>query len=182
MRPAPAQLFFPSSLHYTNAHNQPGEYIMDQDTLKISMAITLLAAYISYGHVARAESGAETGSETSTAQPEISGSVARSAFTLAVVDREPTDEITTLSNDHGRIYYFTELDGMAGQKVSHRWLYNGQTMAELTFNVGGPRWRVWSSKSLLPNWTGEWSVAVINEQGQEVSRQSFEYVPAAAAQ
>ena len=149
---------------------------MDQDTLRLSMAISLLAALISLGNIANAETNSQ-----STTPAEINGSVTRSAFTLAVVNREPKQKITRLSNNQRHIYYFSELKGMTGQNVTHRWFYNGQTMAELKFNVGAPRWRVWSSKTLLPNWTGTWTVAVIDESGQEVFRESFEYMAAEPA-
>jgi len=156
---------------------------MDQDTLKIGMAISLLVALFTCGNIANAE----TSSEATTTRIEtgiIGGSVSRSAFTLAVVNREPKARITQLTNDQHHIYYFTDLKGLTGQNVIHRWIYNGQTMAELKFNVGAPRWRVWSSKTLLTDWTGKWTVAVIDELGQEVFRESFEYVEAeeAAAQ
>ncbi|HHJ80916.1 MAG TPA: hypothetical protein ENJ65_04710, partial [Candidatus Tenderia electrophaga] len=99
---------------------------MDQDTLRLSMAISLLAALISLGNIANAETNSQ-----STTPAEINGSVTRSAFTLAVVNREPKQKITRLSNNQRHIYYFSELKGMTGQNVIHRWLYNGQTMAEL---------------------------------------------------
>jgi hypothetical protein len=169
---------------------------MEQNTFKIGMAITLLAAMISSGRMAHANDTSpqaevmqqspaprETMQQT-TSQFEtgiIGGSVSRSAFTLAVVNREPKERVTTLTNDQHHIYYFTELKGMTGQTVTHRWLHNGQTMAELKFNVGAPRWRVWSSKTLLSQWLGEWTVEVIDELGQVVFRESFEYVEAGAA-
>jgi hypothetical protein len=160
---------------------------VDQNTFKIGLTITLLAALISAGHLARAqETNVQTETETKSGQTGevgvIGGSVSRSAFTLAVVNREPRDHLTSLTNDQQHVYYFTELKGMSGQRVTHRWLYNGQTMAEVAFNVGAPRWRVWSSKTLLPSWTGTWSVAVINDLGQEIKRDSFEYVPAETAE
>ncbi len=150
---------------------------MDQNTFNIGIVITLLAALISSGNMARAD----TFSETNNPRVEsgvISGSVARSAFTLAVVDREPREAITELSNDQQHIYYFTELKGMTGQNIRHRWSYNGQPMAEIKFNVGAPRWRVWSSKTLMPDWIGKWTVSVVDELDQEVFSDSFEYVAA----
>jgi len=153
---------------------------MDQNTFKIGMAITLLVALISSGNIANAEPIHEA-SPTQRATGIIDGSVSRSAFTLAMVNREPIDKISKLSNDQQHIYYFSELKGLTGQNVTHRWLYKGQTMAELKFKVGAPRWRVWSSKALLPDWTGEWTVVVIDEMGQEVFRESFEYVKAEPA-
>ncbi len=153
---------------------------MDQDTFKLGMAISLLVALISGNNIANAEVTHEPSSspiETGI----IGGSVSRSAFTMAVVNREPIDKITKLSNDKQHVYYFSDLKGLTGQTVTHRWLYNGQTMAELKFDVGAPRWRVWSNKTLLPDWIGEWTVVVIDELGQEVFRDSFEYVAAEPA-
>lgn len=148
---------------------------MDQNTFNTGMAITLLAALISGGNMARAD----TGPEITAAAAEIGvigGSVARSAFTLAVVNREPKEAISELPNSQHHIYFFTELKGMTGQDVIHRWRYNGQTMAEVKFNIGAPRWRVWSSKTLMSDWTGKWTVSVIDELDQEVFSDSFDYV------
>ncbi len=153
---------------------------MNQDGFKFGMIITLLAALISGSNMARAESPIETNASQSDIGI-ISGSVSRSAFTLAVVNREPREHITELSNDQFHIYFFTELKGLAGQTVIHRWSYNGQNMADIEFDIGAPRWRIWSSKVLLPDWTGQWTVAVINELGQEIFSDSFEYVAADAA-
>ena len=104
--------------------------------------------------------------------------VARAVFTSAVENREPTDTVTTLSNDHNKLYFFSELTGLGGQTVTHRWEYQGKTMGEVKFDVGGPRWRVWSSKTLLPHWTGDWRVSIIDGAGNEVGGGSFNYTEA----
>jgi len=107
------------------------------------------------------------------------GRVARSQFTSAVREREPVDRVQVLTNDRRRIYFFTELHGLAGQTVTHRWAWRGRVMAEVRFPVGGPRWRVWSSKRLLPSWTGTWEVSVLDGQGRVLHRERLRYVPAA---
>lgn len=110
-------------------------------------------------------------------QQTISGRVARAIFTTAIVDREPIDDLKTLSSNIERVYFFSDLRELAGQIVTHRWEYNGQVMAEVTFKVGsGARWRVYSSKNLLPEWTGSWVVLVNNESGQTLRSSSFEYI------
>jgi len=111
----------------------------------------------------------------------ITGSVARSAFTTAVADREPVDSITKLGTDNNKIYYFTELKDMEGQQVTHRWEYNGKVMAEVPFQVGGSRWRVFSSKTLDGVWQGEWKVSVIDQAGGTLSVNTFNYEAAPAA-
>lgn len=107
--------------------------------------------------------------------PMHNGEVARATFTTGIQDREPVDQITTLTTDKDKIYFFTDIRNMSGHIVKHRWEYNGKTMAEVEFGVGGPRWRVWSSKSLLPQWTGEWKVSVVDEAGKVLSESSFTY-------
>jgi hypothetical protein len=53
-------------------------------------------------------------------------------------------------------------------------------MGEVKFNVGGPRWRIWSSKTLLPQWTGEWRVSIIDGSGNKVGEGTFNYTEAGA--
>lgn len=108
------------------------------------------------------------------------GQVARATFTSAIEDREPVDGISTLSNDNEKIYFFTELKDMAGQAVAHRWEHNGEVMAEVPFEIGANRWRIYSSKNLDPSWTGEWVVSVIDGQGGTISSKSFTYNATAA--
>jgi len=115
---------------------------------------------------------------TETKPPAQSGEVARAVFTTGIKDREPVDQVTTLSTDKDKIYFFTEIRNMSGHIIKHRWEYNGKTMAEVEFGVGGPRWRVWSTKSLLPQWTGEWKVSVVDEAGKVLSESSFSYTQA----
>ena len=105
-----------------------------------------------------------------------SGSVMRSAFTTRIEDREPVDNVAQLENDTQELYYFTELRDMEGQTAKHRWEYQGEVMAEVEFDVKGPRWRVWSSKSFVPQWTGDWTVTVLNGANEVISEDSFHYV------
>ena len=101
------------------------------------------------------------------------GEVARAAFTSAVKDREPVDEVERVKKGTKEVLFFTELRGMKGQTITHRWIYQGETKAEVTFDVGGPRWRVYSSKDLLPEWTGKWTVEVVNGNDRVVHQDSI---------
>ena len=110
------------------------------------------------------------------------GTVARSAFTTAIADREPVDTLQTIEAQEQMIYFFTELLDMQEQTASHRWEYNGEVMAEVTFEVKGPRWRVWSSKNLQPEWLGEWKVSVINGANDVISETTLNIVAATATE
>jgi hypothetical protein len=125
---------------------------------------------------ARTETPAAAAAEAST-----QGTVARAQFTSAVVDREPTDSVRRVSNDQRRIYFFTELQGFQGQDLVHRWEHAGEVKAEVPFGVAGPRWRVYSSKELEPSWLGEWTVSVVDAEGNVAASESFEYVEAPEA-
>jgi hypothetical protein len=91
--------------------------------------------------------------------------VDRAQFTTAVVDREPVDQIVQLDAQATRVFFFTDLRNLQGRTVTHRWEFEGQVMSEVDFKVGGPRWRVYSAKSLNPGETGKWTVFVIDESG-----------------
>lgn len=109
------------------------------------------------------------------------GTVARAQFTTAINDREPADAVTSLGNDQTRIYYFTELKGFEGQKVTHRWEHDGKVMHEQAFDVSAPRYRTYTSKTFDPSWTGEWKVSVIDGSGATVSASTLSYTKAEAS-
>jgi hypothetical protein len=114
-----------------------------------------------------------------TAAPKTpAGNVARAAFTRAIEDREPVDSLSSLPNDRDKIFFFTDIRDMAGAVVIHRWEYDGKIVAEIPFEIGGPRWRVYSSKNLDPSWTGEWKVSVVDGQGGTLSVKTFTYTSA----
>ncbi len=92
------------------------------------------------------------------------GKVSRSTFTTAVVAREPVDEVVVLDNGSTEIYFFTELKFLQGRTIVHRWEYDGVLQAEVAFKVGGPRWRVYSKKTLMPHQTGDWTVVVRDQE------------------
>ncbi len=127
------------------------------------------------------QTGATAASEVQTTPASNPGSVARATFTSSIQEREPTDQLSTLTNDNDQIYYFTELRGMAGHSVTHRWEHDGKVVAEVPFDVGGDRWRVYSSKRLDPSWTGEWRASVIDATGTTLSVNTFNYDQATTA-
>jgi hypothetical protein len=101
--------------------------------------------------------------------------VYRSSFTTAIENKEPVSELDVISSDTPKVYFFTELRGLEGHTVTHRWEYSGETMAEVSFNIGGDRWRTWSSKNMLPAWSGVWEVSVLDEGGNIMMQKSFEF-------
>ncbi len=107
--------------------------------------------------------------------------VARAHFTTGVVDREPQNAIRTLSNDNVEVFFFSEILDAAGATIIHRWEWNGRVMAEVPFEVGGPRWRIFSSKKLEPSWLGEWTVSLVDVAGTVLGRETLRYDEVEAA-
>ncbi len=149
-------------------------------TLLFTLASALIATQLQAGEMQAAEmrtGGALAGPAGPSAL--VGGRVARATLTTAVREREPIDTVSTLGNNASQIYYFTEIQGMAGQRVSHRWEYSGQIMAEVAFDIGGPRWRVFSSKTLQPDWLGDRKVSAIDASGNPLSVNTFLYTEGA---
>lgn len=139
-------------------------------TLALSSALIVLPS-----QAAELTQTAATDAAMQSSASQTTGWIARAALTSAVEDREPVDSLTSLSNDSTVLYYFTEVRDMAGQTVKHRWEYGDQVMAEVEFEIGGPRWRIYSSKNLQPGWTGDWKVSVLDAAGNPLSVNTFVY-------
>jgi hypothetical protein len=106
----------------------------------------------------------------------LAGEVSRAMFTIGVDDREPVIMVDSIdSGSYDSISFFTELNDLAGHNVTHQWTYNDEVMFEKTFEVKGDRWRVWTSKTLIPSWTGDWTVKVLDTDRTVIASKSFEY-------
>jgi hypothetical protein len=107
--------------------------------------------------------------------PAQQGNVARAIITTGIDQREPKDDVKEVSSDVSTVYFFTELRGMQGERITHRWERDGQMVSETGFDVKSPRWRVWSSKSLQPALAGKWTVKVLNSAGEVLATREFTY-------
>ena len=105
--------------------------------------------------------------------------VARAQFTNGIEEREPIDELGPTIYTQGQavrqLYFFTDVRGMNGQTVTHRWQHEGQVVAEVSFDISGERWRVFSSKNLLPTMIGQWEVIVMDPSDTPIYMSSFFY-------
>ena len=105
------------------------------------------------------------------------GEVGRAIFTIDIDNREPVIMVDSIdSGSFNSISFFTELNDLEGHNVTHQWTYNDEVMFEKTFEVRGARWRVWTSKTLLPSWTGTWTVKVLDTDRTELTSKTFDYL------
>ncbi len=78
------------------------------------------------------------------------------------------------SAEEGSVFCLTRLANMAAPTtVTHVWYHEGKTMARVELNVGGATWRTWSSKRILPAWTGQWEVKVLDADGMVLASAGF---------
>jgi len=103
------------------------------------------------------------------------GKVVTSVFTTSITDGKPIDDLKEFVNTVSTIYYFTKLEGLDGQTITHRWKYEGRVMATANLAVSSDTHTAWSSNNLEPNWTGFWVVEVLNSDGKVISVDSFTY-------
>ncbi|MDH3527381.1 MAG: DUF2914 domain-containing protein [Gammaproteobacteria bacterium] len=132
--------------------------------MKRIIALTAVFAMLA-APLCTAESGPDT------------GLVKRANFSSDIHEREPVDNLTELVGNTEQVYFFTELRDLAGQVVVHSWEYQGESVAEVRFKVSGPRWRVWSSKTLTPDRHGTWTVLVLNAAGEILAEKALDYNP-----
>ncbi|MEK6749713.1 MAG: DUF2914 domain-containing protein [Pseudomonadota bacterium] len=105
--------------------------------------------------------------------PGTEGEIVRAQLTSAIRNREPTDKLSGASVAQDQLYYFTEIKGMAGQTVIHRWEYQGKVRHEQRLKVGSARYRTYSKKTLNPEFYGEWKVSAVDKKGVVLSSETF---------
>jgi len=126
--------------------------------------LTSLAALALDVSSTQAEEAAVAVQKTSTV------SVIRGTFTTAVEDGEPIDFRSEIQNSVPEVFFFTELEGAAGQSITHRWKYRNQVMEMVKLDMKNDPGKVWSSRKMRPEWTGAWEVEVVDGNGQIIYR------------
>ena len=111
----------------------------------------------------------------------LGGQVLRPTFTSGIEDSEPIDDLGTViqadaEGDDTQLYFFTDIRGMQGQRIVHRWEYNGRVELTIPFSINGDRWRVYSRKHLMNDMPGEWRVVVLDPASFPISTSTFTYV------
>jgi len=80
-------------------------------------------------------------------------------------NREPVGAGDRFPADVGNLTCFTRIKGGSGGKIVHAWIHEGHTRARVTLEIGSDSWRTWSTKRILPSWTGRWEVKVMTPDG-----------------
>jgi hypothetical protein len=83
-----------------------------------------------------------------------------------VVDREPVGISDLFAKEKFQLYCYCRVVGAEpGTEITHNWYHKGNLKASVKLNVRSSDYRTWSSKTILPQWTGEWMVEILSEDG-----------------
>ena len=111
------------------------------------------------------------------AQDKAQGSVENATFTSNVADGAPVDFRQDFDTNTRTVYYYAEVLDLQGQTVIHRWKLEGKLMQDVPIRVQRPRQAVWSKSTMQPDWTGNWTVEVVNARGAVIETANFAYNP-----
>jgi len=126
-----------------------------KEKVLIVSAITILAFLAPpFGHIRKVAA-----QEEETNLPRV-----QTAMTCASVEnRTPMGIGESYPSSIGRLYCFTELTDIPSEgTIHHIWYYGNREMARVELPISPPRWRTWSSKTILPEWKGDWRVEIVH--------------------
>jgi type II secretory pathway predicted ATPase ExeA len=118
-------------------------------------------------------------SPPSTVSESASDKVARMQLAARVQGLEPGPPIdlpVRLSKGQARtIYFFTELHGLSGRTVLHRWEWNGRIMQERQLHPTSQSWRAYTAMTIVGDMRGSWGVSAVDATTSNVlAGQHFE--------
>lgn len=102
--------------------------------------------------------------------------VSRAVLTTQVQDREPVSALgreINMGDFDDSLVFFTELQGLQGQKVSHIWYFEEQQMARVELGVHAARYRTFSSKHIMPSQVGLWRVELRDNNNKLLATREF---------
>ena len=93
-----------------------------------------------------------------------------------VENREPEYIGTTFSKDIELVYCYTVVHGAQDTTtIRHVWYFGDKKMGAVPLRIKkSKRWRTWSNKKILPEWTGKWKVDVVSVHGRVLKSVAFE--------
>ncbi len=91
-----------------------------------------------------------------------------------VYDRVPAGVSSNFDASVGKLYAFTRIVGADGDtRVYHKWYHGDVLVADVPLSVRSGDWRTWSTKNVQSNWTGDWRVVVVSEDGSILGMVKF---------
>ncbi len=91
-----------------------------------------------------------------------------------VVDREPVGTGDIFSSQIKKVMCFTRVVGAKNEtEILHNWYFQEDLVASVNLRVGSENWRTFSSKSIVPEYAGEWKVEILSQNGKVLKKIYF---------
>ena len=106
--------------------------------------------------------------------------ISDAALTQQMQGLEPAtvlDNTAELSDEFIKLYFYTDLNGRAGDTLTYTWLRNDKPAAKVRIPVGSDRWRSHASKNINKNMRGDWRVIVTDRKGNTLATSRFKLKP-----
>jgi len=116
------------------------------------------------------------------ADPTESALTVEAKMCAGVEERMPTGAAEAFSADVGQVWCWCKVTGATDTTmIKHVWSRDGEQMAVVELPVRSAAWRTWSSKNILPHWTGKWEVKIMDAEDNVLMGLKFTVRAAAAA-
>jgi len=90
-----------------------------------------------------------------------------------VQNKQPVDIQDSFPADVGKVWCWSKISSGQDNIIKHVYYYKNSEMAEIELPVRSQSFRTYSSKRILPEWTGLWHVEIVDGEGNILQRLSF---------
>lgn len=105
------------------------------------------------------------------------GPVARMAITTGLDgDYYPVSNLSSVDSTIGRVLFYTEINGIPGIPVAHRWIRQGVLVATIVLPVNASYVRVWSYLNVDSSMIGNWEAQVVDINGYVLATRPFQII------
>jgi hypothetical protein len=106
------------------------------------------------------------------AAPAPGGVTATVVIGKSIADKMPVDTGSAFPADVGTLVACNSVTGAGGMAIKHVWAH-GPHADTVTLNIGGSPWRSYSRKTIPAEWTGQWTLTVLDASGEVVATKTF---------
>ena len=106
----------------------------------------------------------------------LSSDITDAALTDKMDGLEPAAKLTNTANLQDgflKLYFYTDLQGHAGDTLIYSWYRNDKRVAKVRIPVGSDRWRSHASKNLSAKMRGDWRVVVTDRKSNTLATAEF---------
>jgi hypothetical protein len=148
----------------------------------MKQTVSLLALVLLVVATVMAQAPADTAQKPAASPAQTSELKAEIQVCTAITDRMPTGAGTSFDANVGQLYCWSKITGSKTETtVKHVWMHNGKEVAGVELPVKSVAWRTLSQKKIMPSWTGDWEVKVVDASGNELGSVKFTVNAVAAA-